>query len=116
MIDDDHLVAGLTELALERLGHDVRVVFDGASAVSIARDFVPAIVLIDVDLPGLGGYELAPLLRTAISPHEIHFIAISGYGQQSERQRSVPAGFCDHLVKPVDLAAIQRSIAKAIPG
>ena len=115
VIDDNHLVADLTGLALRRLGHDVRVAFDGVSAISIAHGFVPDIVLIDIGLPGLGGYEVAPLLRTAISPHEVHFIAISGFGQKSDRQRSVDAGFDDHLVKPVDLATIQRTIEKSIP-
>jgi CheY-like chemotaxis protein len=110
VIDDNHLVAELTGLALRRLGHDVRVAFDGESAVTMAREFVPEIVLIEIGLPGLDGYEMAPVLRSALSPRDVHFIAISGSGQQNERQRSEDAGFDDHLVKPVDLAAIQRSI------
>jgi CheY-like chemotaxis protein len=114
VIDDNPLVADLVALALGRLGHEVRIALDPAAAISIARDFLPNIVLVDVGLPGLAGYEVAPLVREAVLPHDVHFIAISGRGGATERQRSVDAGFDDHLVKPVDVAMIERSIEQSI--
>ncbi len=114
VVDDNRLTADLTGLALRRLGHDVRVAFDGASALAAVGEFVPDIVLLDIGLPDMDGYKVAKRLRDAVSPRKLHFIAISGYGQPVDRRRSTEAGFDDHLVKPVELATLQRSIDHCI--
>jgi CheY-like chemotaxis protein len=115
VVDDNRTVADLTSIALTRLGYDVRVAFDGTSALSSVKDFVPEVVLLDIGLPGIDGYEVAKRLRAALAPHEPRFIATSGYGQAADRQRSADANFDDHLVKPVDLATLQRSIERSRP-
>lgn len=112
IIDDNRIVAELTNTALTRLGHDVRVAFDGGAALSVVEDFVPEVVLLDIGLPGIDGYEVAKRLRAALAPHELHFIATSGHGQAADRQRSADAKFDEHLVKPVDLGTLQRSIER----
>jgi signal transduction histidine kinase/ActR/RegA family two-component response regulator len=114
IVDDNHLTADLIGLALRKRGHDVRVAFDGASALAAVGEFVPDIVLLDIGLPDMDGYHVAKRLREALSPRKPHFVALSGYGQAADRQRSMEAGFDDHLVKPVELAAIQRSIDRCM--
>lgn len=111
VVDDNRLVADITGLALSKLGHDVRVAFDAPSALSIIEDFVPDVVFLDIGLPGTDGYQLADRLRAKLPSHASHFFAITGYGQPEDRQRSVDAGFDEHLVKPVDLGMLQRCIA-----
>jgi len=110
VVDDSRLVADITGLALARLGHEVRVAFDGPSALSIVETFVPDVVFLDIGLPGMDGYELAERLRAKLPSHASHFFAITGYGQPEDRQRSADAGFDAHLVKPVDLGMLQRCI------
>jgi CheY-like chemotaxis protein len=75
---------------------------DGPSALRIAEDFQPLVVLVDIGLPGMDGYEFARQLRRA-QPRGPRLIAITGYGQPSDRARSRDAGFIAHLVKPVDI-------------
>jgi signal transduction histidine kinase/ActR/RegA family two-component response regulator len=111
VVDDNRLVADITGLALSKLGHDVRVAFDGPSALSIIEDFVPDVVFLDIGLPEMDGYKLANRMRAKLPSQVSHFFAITGYGQPEDRQRSVDAGFDEHLVKPVDLGMLQRCIA-----
>jgi signal transduction histidine kinase len=109
IIDDNQDAATVTADALIRLGHDVRVALDGHSALAMVHEFVPDIVLLDLGLPGMDGYEVARRLRVELS-HHVEIIAVTGYGQPLDRQRSKQAGFESHLVKPVDIATLQRSI------
>src|SRR5262249_6366568 len=90
---------------LEELGHVVAVAHDGPSALEAAASFEPQIGLLDIGLPAMDGYELALALRAA---HAIRLVAITGYGQPRDRQRSHDAGFEDHLVKPVELDQLER--------
>ena len=108
VVDDNQDAGSLTAAALGRLGHDVRVALDGHSALQIAFEFAPDIVLLDLGLPGMDGYEVARLLRAEL--HHVEIIAVTGYGQPLDRQRSKEARFESHLVKPVDIATLQRSI------
>lgn len=110
VVDDNRLVADFTAIALSRLGHDVRVAFDGPSALAVIEDFLPDVVFLDIGLPGMDGYAVAERLRARLPSRDVHFIAITGYGQLTDRQRSMDAGFDDHLVKPVDLATLQHCI------
>ena len=75
---------------------------DGPSALTIAEDLQPLVVLVDIGLPGMDGYEFARQLRRA-QPAGPRLVAITGYGQPSDRARSRDAGFVAHLVKPVDI-------------
>ena len=116
VVEDDDDAVGLMADASRSLGHDVRVALDGAAAASIVRDFVPEVVLLDIGLPVMDGYEVARRLRSALAAHEVHFIAVSGYGQPGDRRHSEEAGFDAHLVKPVDLSKLQHTILGASPG
>jgi signal transduction histidine kinase/ActR/RegA family two-component response regulator len=104
LIVDDNLdtARGLAKL-LARRNYEVRLAHDGPGALKAAREFSPAVVLLDIGLPGMDGYEVARRLKAEPSCAEIAVIALSGYGQEADRRRSGEAGFDHHLVKPVDL-------------
>jgi PAS domain S-box-containing protein len=101
VVDDNADAAGTLEMLLRSLGHETRVVHDGAEALRLARDFKPDVVLLDLGMPGLDGYEVARRLR-AMKGAALRIIAVTGWGQEADRQRSREAGFDLHLVKPVE--------------
>ncbi len=100
VVDDDEAVADSMSMLLQIKGHDVRVAACGSAAVEIARSFRPQVALLDIGLHGMDGYELARQLR-AEQGEDICLIAVTGYGDEEARSRSVAAGFDQHLVKPV---------------
>ena len=100
VVDDNRDAASALERVLEALGQVVAVAHDGPSALREATRFEPEIALLDIGLPGMDGYGLAAELRTA---RDLRLVAITGYGQPRERQRSRAAGFEEHLVKPLDI-------------
>ena len=105
IVDDNDDAASSLARLLEHAGHEVRDVRDGRSALDIVRAFEPEVVLLDIGLPDMDGWQLARALRAdAIGP--IKLIAISGYGQAADRRRSRDAGIDQHLTKPVDYASI----------
>lgn len=112
VVDDNADAAEMLALSLERYGHEVRMAFDGAEALTVGADFKPDVVLLDLGLPVLDGYEVAARMRTLLWPHRVHFIAITGYGQATDRHHTATAGFDGHLVKPVDVATVRASIAQ----
>ena len=102
VVDDNVDSARGTSFILSRQGHDVRLAYDGPAAVTAAQEFRPEFVLLDIGLPGMDGYEVARRLRQDENLRGLTLIAVSGYGQESDRRRSQEAGFDRHLVKPVD--------------
>jgi CheY-like chemotaxis protein len=112
LLVEDNLDAAepLTDL-LRMWGHEVVVSHDGPSALLAARSHQPDVVLLDIGLPGMDGYQLAQALRALPELRSTRLIAITGYGQLSDRQRSRQAGFDHHMVKPVDLQELQRLVA-----
>jgi two-component system CheB/CheR fusion protein len=80
--------------------------------VQLARDHVPDVVLCDIGLPDMNGFDVATALRGDEATREVALIAISGYGRPEDRARCQAAGFDDHLTKPVDLRTIERTIAR----
>ncbi len=112
IVDDNRDAAELLQDSLAALGHDVRAVFDGPSALAIIEDFAPDVALLDIGLPGMTGHELAKRIRALGTG--IRLIAITGYGLPSDRRRSMEAGFSLHLVKPVDLATLRDGIRRVI--
>jgi CheY-like chemotaxis protein len=103
-------------LLLREFGHHVRVVHDGLEAIDAAREFEPEVVLLDIGLPGIDGYELARRMRTMPPVAQALIVAVSGYGQEKDRQRSAAAGFDAHLVKPVDPRAFFAVLSAAASG
>jgi CheY-like chemotaxis protein len=107
MVVDDNveLALGLARL-LKLLGHDVRIAHDGPTALDAARSFKPEIVLLDIGLPGLDGYQVAMQLRQEGCGRSARLIAITGYGHEEDRMRSREAGFDHHLVKPIEFRSL----------
>ena len=107
LIVDDNADAALSLSQLLGMdGHHTQPVFSAEDALSQAITFAPEIVLLDIGLPGIDGYEVARRLRASALPVKI--IALTGYGQLEDRERTEAAGFDAHLLKPVDFAALTR--------
>ena len=103
VVDDNEDAATMLGEVLTMLGHEVVVAFDGASALQARKTFTPDVALLDIGLPGMDGHELAQKLRARHPGVPLRLIALTGYGEERDRQRSKAAGFDEHLVKPVDL-------------
>jgi signal transduction histidine kinase/CheY-like chemotaxis protein len=115
LVVDDNVDTVLSfSMLLKASGHEVRTAHDGPAAILAAFDFRPDAVLLDIGLPGLNGYEVARRLRQDPAFEKIVLIALTGYGQDSDRQTSLQAGFNHHLVKPARLAQLQQILA-AVP-
>ena len=106
VVDDNVDAAGLMAEALEAVGHDTRVAFDGPAALALANSFRPEVALLDLGLPLMDGYELAQELHAAAPDRRPLLIAVTGYGQASDRERTAAAGFQGHVVKPVDFSQL----------
>lgn len=103
-------VASLAEV-LEILGQRVKVASDGPYALTLAREFDPDLILLDIGLPGMDGYEVARRLRGDVGSRAI-LVAVSGYGRDEDREASHAAGFADHFIKPVNVESLRNLIAK----
>ncbi len=112
MVVDDNVDAAETlGLLLEASGHKVIVEHDPLGALERARTEAPQVCLLDIGLPGIDGYELARRLRAQPATAHAFLVAITGYGQDSDRRLATEAGFDRHLVKPIDLDALQDALA-----
>ena len=111
VVDDNHDSADSLGLLLKLLGNDVRIVHDGRAAVDEAGQFGPRVVLLDIGLPTMNGYEAAQKIRQSSSGNQAVLIAVTGWGEAVDRARSKKAGFDHHLVKPVDLDALTKLLA-----
>jgi PAS domain S-box-containing protein len=107
VVDDSREVAKTLGWMVELLGHEVQVTTDGASALALARDFVPDAVLLDIGLSGMSGYDVCRKMRAEPLLKDTIIIAQTGWGQAEHRQRSKEAGFHYHLVKPVDIHVLE---------
>jgi PAS domain S-box-containing protein len=108
LVADDNADAAQTLTMLLGLdGHDVKTATDGYRAVDIARDFHPDVVLLDIGMPGLNGFEVASTIRREPWSRSTRIIAITGWGKDQDKQRSKDAGFDEHLTKPVDPDALK---------
>jgi CheY-like chemotaxis protein len=110
---DDNLDSADTMAELVRIwGHDVRTAHDGPSALVCAREFRPQVILLDVGLPGMDGYELARRLRADGLAGEL-LVSVTGYGQEEDRRLAEEAGFDHHLTKPVHPETLLRLVTRA---
>ena len=111
VVDDNVDAAQSLAMLLKESGHDVRTAHDGPTALEAALDYRPNVVLLDIGLPGLDGFEVAKRLRQQPVLQSVVLVAMTGYGQESDRQRSQEAGFDHHLVKPADFGKVQQILA-----
>jgi two-component system CheB/CheR fusion protein len=107
IVDDNVDSSEALKLLLEFRGHTVQVVHDGREALAAARFFAPEVVLLDVGLPGLDGFEVVKQLRTSPETANLLVIATTGYGREEDRARCLAAGFNHHFAKPLDVDSIQ---------
>ncbi len=115
VVDDNRDSADSMAKLLRLLGNDVAVAYDGLEAVDRAASFHPEIVLLDLGLPRLNGYDAARRIRAQPGGADRSLIAVTGWGQQEDRRRTAEAGFDHHLVKPVNLASLQGLLAALKP-
>jgi signal transduction histidine kinase len=113
MIEDNRDHAETLQALLESAGHQVAVAHSGPAGVAMAGEFQPEVVLCDIGLPGMDGYAVARALRQAPALSGTRLVALSGYAQEEDRQRSWDAGFDAHVAKPIAFEALQRLLAGA---
>ena len=106
MVEDNVDTARTMSLLLQQLGCATEEVHEGTSVVDAAKSFLPDAILLDIGLPGLDGYQIARLIRQTPELAHIRLIAVTGYGQQQDRERSLNAGFDHHLVKPIQFDSL----------
>jgi CheY-like chemotaxis protein len=107
VVDDNKDAAASMGMLLNFLGSDVQVVHDGASALAAIDSYRPDVVLLDIGMPGMDGFEVAQQVRQRAEFNNIMLIALTGWGQAEDRHRTQAAGFDYHLVKPADITALQ---------
>lgn len=114
-VDDNADVLRVQTALLRAMGHEVLPLSSGAEALAAAETFQPDVVLIDLGLPGMSGYELARELRRLPVTSQARMIALTGYGTAEARRQAEEAGIDEHFVKPVSLADLYRVLSEE-PG
>jgi CheY-like chemotaxis protein len=108
VVDDNQSAVHMMSRLLQKLGQDVHVADSGPAALDQVPKFAPDIVISDVAMPGMSGYDLARHIRTLELPHRPYLVAVTGYGQESDRQAALAAGFDKHLTKPVGVGTLEQ--------
>jgi CheY-like chemotaxis protein len=108
VVDDNADSTASLAMLLSIEGHETRTARDGIEALAAAEEFHPHVVLLDIGLPKLNGYDTAKRIRLAPWGREIILIALTGWGQEEDRRKSKEAGFDGHMVKPVDFDALMK--------
>jgi CheY-like chemotaxis protein len=111
IVDDNRDSAESMAMLLQLSGHATWIAYDGHAALALATEHAPEVVLLDIGLPGMDGYQVARKLRELPQTCDSLLIALTGYGQADDRRRSAEAGFDGHFVKPVDIDALHALIA-----
>jgi signal transduction histidine kinase len=111
IVEDNTDIRETLRMLLEFWGHDVISTDTGQKGLELVRRNQPDVALIDIGLPGMSGYEVAQTIRTTESQSQIKLVAITGYGQPSDRERTLKAGFDTHLLKPIDPQTLQMILA-----
>jgi len=116
VVDDNEDAAEMLGTLLKMDGHEVFIAHRGAAAVELAGTSRPEFALIDIEMPGMNGFEVARRIRQIPSLAAVVLAALSGYSQEEDTRRSREAGFNHHLVKPADMDVLRRLIAEAVPS
>jgi CheY-like chemotaxis protein len=114
VVDDNRDAAESLEMLLRLMGAEVYTAADGRSALEALRRHRPSVVVLDIGLPDMDGYEVARRARQGPGGSETALIALTGWGEDEDRSRSRQAGIDHHLVKPVDFAALEK-LLRALP-
>jgi CheY-like chemotaxis protein len=116
VVDDNIDSAKSLTVLLDLGGHETRSAYDGLEAVEAAISFRPDVVLLDIGLPELNGYDVARKIREQPWGQRVVLVALTGWGQEEDRRRSKEAGFNHHLTKPVDPLALKKLLAGLSPS
>jgi PAS domain S-box-containing protein len=116
IVDDNVDAAETMTMLIEAIGHQARMVHEGLAAVKAARDYGPDLVLLDIGLPGMDGYQVAREFRQSDDLRHIRLAAATGYGQEQDRKRAEEAGFDEFLVKPISLGNLEALISRVARG
>ncbi|MDB5944722.1 MAG: putative histidine kinase, hybrid, partial [Ramlibacter sp.] len=117
LLADDNVDAADTMSAmLEMSGHEVRTVYSGRAVLQEAPAFAPEVMLLDIGMPGMSGYEVAQRLRADAHYERTVLVALTGWGSESDRAQALDAGFDHHLTKPVDHLVLERLLRQLAPG
>jgi CheY-like chemotaxis protein len=111
IVDDNEDSANSLAMILKLGGHETASVYTAVDALQRAAAFRPDVVLLDIGLPGMDGYEVAQKMRELPGLRDIRLVAVTGYGRSDDRLRAREAGFDDHLIKPVEYAVLERTLA-----
>jgi CheY-like chemotaxis protein len=111
IVDDNEDAANSLAMILNLGGHETASVYTAVDALQRAASFRPDVVLLDIGLPGMDGYEVAQKMRELPGLRDIRLVAVTGYGRSDDRIRARDAGFDDHLTKPVEFAVLERTLA-----
>jgi len=114
VVDDNRDATESMGMLLTVWGHEVRTAHDGASALQVASEFQPEFVLLDIGLPGMDGYEIARKLQEMPGTRNAVLVAMTGYGQEEDKLRSMAAGFARHMVKPANPQKL-RNLIESLP-
>jgi PAS domain S-box-containing protein len=113
VVEDNRVAARTMRMFLTQTGHTVEIAHSGPDGIEAALRFQPEVILCDIGLPGCDGYEVARRIRDEVGLEGVYLIAISGYGQESDKQRAYNAGFDAYLVKPVNLSELEKMLARS---
>ncbi|MCW5623934.1 MAG: response regulator, partial [Burkholderiales bacterium] len=111
VVDDNRDAAESLGMLLELIGAQVRIANDGRTALELVESYGPTVLLLDIGMPEMDGYEVARTIRTSHPARAPVIVALTGWGQEQDRRRTHAAGFDHHLVKPVDLDALRELLA-----
>jgi CheY-like chemotaxis protein len=114
IVDDNRDGADSLGMMLRLMGNEVRTAYDGEEAVTAAGEYRPDVVLLDIGLPKLNGYEACRRIREQPWSKNVILVAVTGWGQEEDRRRSHEAGFDKHMVKPVDSRALMKLLAELV--
>jgi CheY-like chemotaxis protein len=115
-VDDNRDAADSLAMLLQMMGHETRTAYDGLEAAQAAATFRPDVVLLDIGLPKMNGYEVARQIRQQRWGEGMALIALTGWGQEEDKRRALEAGFDHHLTKPVEAAALEKLLALVNPA
>jgi CheY-like chemotaxis protein len=114
VIDDNADAAHSLGRLLSLLGKEVRVALDGEAGIAALESFAADVVLLDLGMHGMDGFETAQAIRSRPDWNNVALVALTGWGQEQDRQRTLDAGFAAHLVKPVNIDQVEATISRAM--
>jgi CheY-like chemotaxis protein len=115
IVEDNLDAAEMMDIAVSQLGHVTRLAHDGATAVALARQFAPDVIFLDIGLPVMNGYAVARTLRDLPELSDVYIAAVTGWGQDEDRQKAREAGFDSHFTKPLSPAVLEDLLGTIAP-